>query len=81
MINDVKHFQCDKCGTDIFINPLRVDDIVMANQCWSIDLGKAGYGSYFDGLKIKFDLCDFCLCQFINSFKYNRITEHDIKNL
>jgi hypothetical protein len=70
------YFQCDKCGKEeeYEATSSRRDDVVTKEGCWSIDLGRAGYGSRLDCCDVKFDLCDDCLCEFIETFKYkNRI--------
>jgi hypothetical protein len=57
---------CSKCGK---VTEYRVDEFDFnANKCWGIDLGRAGYGSAFDGCEVRFDLCDDCLLDLVRSF-------------
>jgi hypothetical protein len=63
-------FECDKCGKIIEYIPNNRYDFVEENQCWSFKTGRAGYGSKLDGSDVNFDLCDDCLYEFINTFKY-----------
>lgn len=67
--------RCIKCGKIIEYNEdwERENDgnsMMIHNQCWDIDLGRAGYGSRLDNCEIKFVLCDECLAHTINSFRY-----------
>lgn len=74
----VKVFRCDNCGKTIessFEENYYTD--VAKNQQWSINLGRAGYGSSLDGLEIAFDLCDTCLANLINNMKHKEVV---IKN-
>lgn len=66
------HFQCDKCGKEFGYDPQSVTyhDYILQQKCWTIDLGKAGYGSSLDGCDIKFDLCDDCLYEFVSTFRH-----------
>lgn len=70
------YFQCDKCGKEVEIDitgNTYIDEL-HKDGYWSIDLGRPGYGSCFDGCDLKFDVCDDCLKEWIDSFKYkNRI--------
>ena len=60
-------FQCSKCGKAIeYFKDERCD--FRANECWSINLGRAGYGSGLDGCDVSFDLCDDCLIELVHSF-------------
>ena len=64
-------FTCDKCAKEIeYSTRDEYDDNFdfKANECWEIRLGRAGYGSSFDGSEVNFDLCDSCLYEFVNSF-------------
>lgn len=66
-------FTCDKCLKDIKYttkDEYDPDFVYAANQCWSIHLGRAGYGSKLDGSEINFDICDDCLIEFIQSFSW-----------
>lgn len=72
-------FQCDKCGSEIRYSNERADgegnnfngsDLVKKNRCWSIRMGRAGYGSKLDGSEVNFDICDDCLVDFVRTFKY-----------
>jgi hypothetical protein len=57
---------CSKCGK---VTEYRVDEFdSKINRVWSIDLGRAGYGSSFDGCDVRFQLCDDCLTKLIMSF-------------
>lgn len=66
------YFQCDKCGkeSEYEVSSDNYEDAITIEGCWSINLGQAGYGSGLDGSNVKFDLCDKCLCEFIETFKY-----------
>lgn len=55
---------CFKCGKETKY----IKDTMLENECWSIYLGRAGYGSGLDGCDVEFDLCDDCLIAFVNSF-------------
>lgn len=68
--NPIVIFKCDKCGKTIKYSKNKNEyySKQMKNRCWSIDLGRAGYGSRLDGSDIDFDLCDDCLIEIINSF-------------
>ena len=59
-------FTCDKCLKDIEYTDDKFD--FAKNECWEIRLGRAGYGSKFDGSEINFDLCDDCLHKFVDTF-------------
>lgn len=68
-------FRCDKCSKEIrhsFVPHENEDffEMVKANQCWSIRLGQAGYGSKLDGSELNFELCDDCLYDLIKSFNH-----------
>lgn len=63
-------FICDRCKKEITYNEKGCtdEDIVNKNQCWHISLATGGYGSQFDGLKPKFDLCDDCLHELLKEW-------------
>jgi hypothetical protein len=68
----IKTFKCDKCGEEIkyTVNDNENTGLYFAqNECWNINLGRAGYGSKFDGSNINFNLCDDCLYELVESFK------------
>jgi hypothetical protein len=69
-------FTCDKCLKEITYttkDQYRKDFEFSANECWEIKLGRAGYGSKFDGSEVNFDVCDDCLHEFVNSFKNSAV--------
>lgn len=69
-----EYFQCDKCGEE-FEYEVTGDgyaDKYNKDGYWSIDLGRPGYGSSFDGCDLQFDICDKCLREFIETFKYKQ---------
>jgi hypothetical protein len=59
---------CIKCGkTETY--SMKEDEYGFRSQEWSfIDLGHKGYGSKLDSCHVKFELCDDCLYEFVNSF-------------
>lgn len=61
-------FICDRCGKEISYPTDEYN--YEADGCWSIHLGRAGYGSSFDGSDVNFDICDDCLYEFVNTFKH-----------
>ncbi len=62
-------FTCDKCGKTIEWKDNSENAFIYENQCHRIILGRMGYGSMLDGSDVNFNLCDECLCQYIESFK------------
>lgn len=68
--NEKITFLCYKCGK--VVDWFKCDDnaTIKENQCHTVNLGLMGYGSKFDGHSVIFDLCDDCLCDFINTFRY-----------
>lgn len=73
------YFQCDRCGEIIeYEADLKGTEYFLKNKCWSITLPRGGYPSKFDGQKINFDVCDNCLYEIIDNFKYkSRIIRED----
>ncbi|HCW04977.1 MAG TPA: hypothetical protein DGK91_10935 [Clostridium sp.] len=63
-------FLCQKCGKVISWDKKDDDCFIKENQCHTIDLGRMGYGSKFDGSYITFDICDTCLEDILNTFRY-----------
>lgn len=68
----MKTFTCNKCGKQVTYNEdwKQENDFKSMeekNQCWNINLGWAEYGSELDTCEIKFNLCDKCLAQLIES--------------
>lgn len=61
-------FTCMKCGKTI----KWVEDDGFAkckiNGCWDFNLGRAGFGSSFDGCDLHMQVCDDCLRGFVDSF-------------
>ncbi len=66
--NTLHTFICDKCGKVMQWYDSDINAEEIKNQCHYINLGRLGYGSDLDGCDVNFNLCDECLCQFINTF-------------
>jgi len=65
--NPMITYICDKCGKTESYKP----DEHISSYWFSIDLGTPDYRSKeLDNKIVKFDLCDSCMYQFINTFKY-----------
>ncbi len=66
-------FICDKCSKVITYgndDEFSRNFDFKSNECWSINLGRAGYGSKLDGCYVDFDVCDDCLHDFVSSFNH-----------
>jgi len=76
-----QNFICDKCGKELEYTTENEYDKgfdFAYNECWSFrpNHHRAGYGSRFDGSEIILDLCDNCLYEFVDTFKFkNRIMD------
>ena len=64
------YVQCDRCGMEYSydVKELGTTEDFTKNKCHSIDLGVPGYSSVFDGCTLKFEICDKCLEEIINTF-------------
>jgi DNA-directed RNA polymerase subunit RPC12/RpoP len=64
--NPMITYVCDKCGKT---ESYGINELIPA--MWhSFDFGEPSYNSKLDGKLVKFELCDQCLFEFVNSFKY-----------
>lgn len=66
-------FRCDKCSKEIEYREGKEYHLgfdFKSNECWSVNLGSAGYGSRLDGCEVVFDICDDCLTGFIDTFNH-----------
>jgi hypothetical protein len=67
---------CSKCGKEESWK-MNDDEFGFRQEGWhEIYLGRMGYGSGLDGSDVNFELCDKCLCEFINTFEH----KNDIYN-
>lgn len=64
-----KSITCNKCGKSINLSGATYERQIQAEKFPTIKL-KFGYGSKFDDETWSFELCEECLIQFINTFKY-----------
>jgi len=67
--------RCTKAGSWYKYDP---NAYIKENQFHTIDLGKLGYGSRFDGCRISFDICDSCLEDFLDSFRLKEDAISDV---
>jgi hypothetical protein len=77
-------FICDKCLNEITYTTKDQYDSnfeFSANECWEIKLGRAGYGSKFDGSEVDFDVCDDCLHEWVSSFKNSEVVFNSGSNV
>jgi hypothetical protein len=56
---------CARCGKEELLK------CEYLQESWhQINLGRMGYGSALDGNDVDFEICDNCLCEIIDEFKY-----------
>ena len=69
-INDIEltAITCNKCGSKTPLSADSVEKAVVLEEFQSFVLN-FGYGSKFDLQEWKFELCEKCLEEFINTFK------------
>jgi len=67
---------CDCCGKKITLDFENEDEHQIATKrarIKHIEILDKGYGSLFDGLNLKFDVCDDCLIKWFKEFRNNPI--------
>lgn len=71
IIQGIETIVCNKCGKNIQLDEwvaTEGSEEPFFTDYQSFEL-LFGYGSKYDGLKMKFDLCDNCVSEFIETFK------------
>lgn len=65
-----KSITCNKCGKQDNLQGSEVGKLLISDQYHEIEL-TFGYGSKFDEQIWKFDLCESCVEEFVNTFKHS----------
>ena len=69
MIETITRFTCPCCGNITIFEPEHGIEIEDSGSVHDVDLGVVGYGSEYQNLRVKFNVCDKCLVSWLESFE------------